>query len=166
MTAPLSRDDAEQLLFREALLLDRGDWDAWIDCYAEDCEFWIPAWKSELEATSDPDRELSLIYYKGRHNLEDRVWRARSGLSVASTPRPRVVHQVTNVLIERADSESASVASTFTVHRHDVRSRHSHVFFGLYEHELRHEGGIWRIARKKILLLNDVIPAVIDFYSI
>ena len=40
---------------------------------------------TRLTPTDDPDRELSLIYYRGRANLEDRVWRARSGQSVAST---------------------------------------------------------------------------------
>jgi 3-phenylpropionate/cinnamic acid dioxygenase small subunit len=40
------------------------------------------------------------------------------------------------------------------------------VFFGRYEHGLRRVDGDWRIARKKILLLNDTIPTVVDFYSI
>lgn len=166
MTGTLTRQEAETLLYREALLLDRGDWDAWIACYTEDCEYWVPAWKSELEPTSDPDRELSLIYYQGRHNLEDRVWRARSGLSVASTPRPRVVHQVSNVLIEHAEGDAATVVSSFTVHRHDVRSGQSHALFGHYEHRLRRDESVWRIARKKILVLNDIIPAVVDVYAL
>jgi benzoate/toluate 1,2-dioxygenase subunit beta len=157
--------EAKTMLYREALLLDRGDWDAWLELYTEDCVFWMPAWKSDGMPTNDPDGELSLVYYEGRSNLADRVWRARSGLSVASTPRPRTVHAVTNVLVERADETSADVASSFTVHQHDVRSGQSHVFFGRYEHQLVRQGDGWRIARKKILLLNDTIPAVIDFYS-
>jgi benzoate/toluate 1,2-dioxygenase subunit beta len=157
--------DADTLLYREALLLDRGDWDAWLALFAEDCVFWMPAWTSEGAPTTDPDRELSLVYYEGRSDLADRVWRARSGLSVASTPRPRTVHAVTNVLVERADDVTADVVSSFTVHQHDVRSGQSHVFFGRYEHRLVRQGDSWLIARKKILLLNDIIPAVIDFYS-
>lgn len=166
MTAALTRAQAEEFLYREALWLDRGEWDAWLDLYLPDAVFWMPAWRDETTPTSDPDAELSLIYYRGRRNLEDRVWRVRSGLSIASTPLPRVVHAVTNVLIENATETAASISSSFTVHLHDRRRERSHVFFGRYEHRLEQVEGAWRIAAKKILLLNDVIPTVVDFYSI
>ena len=126
----------------------------------------MPAWRDESEPTADPDTELSLIYYQGRRNLEDRVWRARSGLSVASAPRPRTVHLVTNVLVLRADEAEAELSASFAVHQHDVRAERSHAFFGRYEHRLRKEAESWRISAKKILLLNDVIPTVVDFYSV
>lgn len=157
---------AEQLLFREALLLDRGEWDAWLKLYVPDAVFWMPAWRDETTITQCPDSELSLIYYKGRRNLEDRVWRARSGMSVASSPRTRVVHSITNILVEEQDEQSILVSSAFTVHQHDCRAERSHCFFGRYEHRLVELEGDWRIAVKKIILLNDVIPTVVDFYSI
>jgi benzoate/toluate 1,2-dioxygenase beta subunit len=166
MTAPLTRAEAEELLYREALYLDSGNWDAWLDLYLPDAVFWVPAWRDETTPTADPDRELSLIYYRGRRNLEDRVWRARSGLSVASTPPPRVVHAVTNVLVDDAGETEARTSASFTVHLYDRRSERSHVFFGRYEHQLELADAGWRIAAKKILLLNDVIPTVVDFYSI
>jgi len=166
MSARLARPEAEELLYREALLLDRGEWDAWLDLYLPDAVFWMPAWRDETEPTADPDSELSLIYYRGRRHLEERVWRARSGLSVASAPRPRTVHSVTNVFIERSDGVEADVSASFAVHQYDVRAERSHTFFGRYEHRLRREQSGWRIAMKKILLLNDVIPTVVDFYSV
>ena len=166
MSAALTRAQAEEFLYREALLLDRGEWDAWLDLYLLDAVFWMPAWRDETTPTSDPDSELSLIYYRGRRNLEDRVWRARSGLSVASTPLPRVVHSVTNILVESARETEAVISSSFNVHLYDRRSERTHVFFGRYEHRLQPAEGGWRIASKKILLLNDVIPTVVDFYSI
>jgi len=164
----LDPHEAAELLYREALLLDRGEWDAWLELYLPDALFWMPAWRDETSPTEDPDRELSLIYYRGRRSLEDRVWRARSGLSIASAPRPRVVHAVTNVLVTAGAgaAEEAQTTASFTVHLRDVRAERSHVFFGRYEHDLRRVDGSWRIAAKKILLLNDVIPTVIDFYSV
>lgn len=160
----LTQAEAETLLAREALYLDRFQWDEWLALYAEDAVFWMPAWRDELSPTEDPDRELSLIYYRGRRNLEDRVWRARSGLSVASAPRARSVHQVTNILLEADDQVTAS----FSVHLFDKRAERSHSFFGRYEYRLvrSEDGGAWKIAQKKILLYNDTIPTVVDFYSI
>ena len=162
----LTREDAETLLFREALLLDRRDWDAWLEMYAEDAVYWIPAWRDETEPTQNPDAELSLIYYQSRKELEERVWRARSGLSVASTPLPRAVHVIGNVLVDKADAEQAELTASFVVHYHDVRAERTHAFFGRYEYRIRTNCAQPKIAFKKILLLNDNIPAVLDFYLV
>jgi 3-phenylpropionate/cinnamic acid dioxygenase small subunit len=166
MTTMLSHSDAEDLLYREAALLDEGAWDEWLSLYTEDALFWMPAWRDETTPTSDPQSELSLIYYEGRRGLEDRVFRVRSDQSVASRPRPRCLHCVSNVWLVESTDSSAEAASAFTVFLHDVRADRTHHFFGRYRHTLRHEEGMWRIARKHILLLNDTIPTVVDFYSI
>lgn len=155
-----------ELLTREALLLDRGAYQEWLDLYAPDCVFWMPAWRDDGTQTQDPDRELSLIYYRGRRNLEDRVKRIQSGLSVASSVMPRVSHMIGNVLLEASDGQRARIASVFTVHVHDVRTSRAHVFFGRYEHELVFLEGRWMIAGKVIRLMNDVIPTLLDIYSI
>ena len=82
----ITRAEAEDLIAREGLMLDRRDWDGWLALFTEDCTYWMPAWRDEETPTEDPQSELSLIWYQGRHNLEDRVWRVKSGLSVASVP--------------------------------------------------------------------------------
>ena len=166
MTAPLTRAAAEDLLYREALLIDTGRFAEWLDLFTPDTEFWMPAWRDETTTTQDPDSELSLIYYKGRRNLEDRVMRLTSGLSTASAPLPRVVHQITNVLLTAAADESADVSAAFTCHRFDVRMNRTDCFFGRYEYRLVRVDGAWKIARKKIVLLNDTIPTVVDINAI
>jgi benzoate/toluate 1,2-dioxygenase subunit beta len=163
----LTSTDAAELLFLEAQLLDERRWDEWLDLFTEGAVFWAPAWKNEDEPTSSPDSELSLIYHQGRSNLADRVWRLRSGLSVASIPLHRTAHAITNVqLAGKATESAATVKSSWTVHTFNPRRKAQHVFFGRYEHGLLREGGAWRIASKKILLLNDYIPTVVDFYML
>ena len=164
MSALLDRPTAEDVLYREAWLLDTGAWQQWLELYTTDATFHVPAWRDEETPTSDPETELSLIWYRGRRNLEDRVWRATSGLSLASTPRARVVHMITNVRIE--DAADGLVTSAFTVHRHDKRSDTSHAFFGRYRHRLVRIDGVWRIAAKTAWLMNDTIPTVLEFYQI
>lgn len=166
MSTPLTRAEAEDLLFREALLIDTQRFAEWLELFTPDVEFWMPAWRDETTTTQDPDRELSLIYYKGRRNLEDRVMRLTSGLSTASSPLPRVVHQVTNVLMLEAAEDAATVSAAFTCHRFDVRMNRTDCFFGRYEYRLTRHEGAWRIARKTITLLNDTIPTVVDINSI
>ena len=162
----LTHQDAERLLYLEAHLLDERRWDEWLDLYTEDAVFWTPAWRNEDEPTASPDTELSLIYYEGRANLADRVWRLRSGLSVASTPIQHTAHAVSNVLLETATDQTAKVKSSWATHVFNPRRKAQHAFFGRYEHDLRREEGRWRITRKKILLLNDYIPTVVDFYML
>ncbi len=165
MTA-LGPAEAAALLYREALLLDRMDFDAWLGLYTADCLFWMPAWRDEGTQTEDPERELSLIYYRGRRNLEDRVQRIRSGFSVASGVMPRVAHMLGNVLSEAVDEGRVRVDSSFIVNVHDVRTNRAHAYFGRYEHELRLENGAWKISRKVIRLMNDVVPTLLDVYGI
>ncbi|WP_298286944.1 aromatic-ring-hydroxylating dioxygenase subunit beta [Novosphingobium sp.] len=169
MRAPISRSEAEDLLYREALLIDSARYDEWLALFTPDVEFWMPAWRDETSTTQDPDCELSLIYYKGGRNLEDRVMRLTSDLSTASTasaPPPRVAHQVSNVLLTHADTENADVVAAFPCHRFDVQMNRTDCFFGRYEYRLVRQEVGWAIARKKIILLNDTIPTVVDITSI
>lgn len=165
MTA-LATAEAAELLYREALLLDRLDLDAWLELYTPDCLYWMPAWRDDGTQTDDPERELSLIYYRGRRNLEDRVKRIRFGPSVASVVMPRVSHMVGNVLVDSAEASCSRVASSFIVNVHDVRANRSHAYFGRYEHELRREEDSLKISRKVIRLMNDVVPTMLDIYGI
>ena len=157
--------EAAAFLYREALLLDRGDYDAWLNLYTADCVFWVPAWRDDGTQTEDPERELSLIFYRGRRNLEDRIQRIRSPISIASKVMPRVAHMIGNVLTEATGDARMRVDSSFIVNLLDVRTNRSHAYFGRYEHELRLENGAWKISRKVIRLMNDVVPTMLDIYG-
>jgi 3-phenylpropionate/cinnamic acid dioxygenase small subunit len=166
MSAP-PPPDAVDLLHREGHYLDAQRWDDWLALYCEDAEFWMPAWKDEHALTDSPGAEVSLIYYSARAGLEDRVWRVRSGLSVASLTLPRTAHAISGVTLEGLTPEGAlELRSAWTCHVYDVKRATQHVFFGRYEHRLRSESGNWRIAAKKIVLMNDRIPTMIDFYCV
>ncbi|WP_428149782.1 aromatic-ring-hydroxylating dioxygenase subunit beta [Brevundimonas sp.] len=166
-SATLSAEAAAQILYREALFLDECRWDEWLELYLPQARYWVPAWKSEGEPTSDPEREISLIYYESRASLEDRIWRLKSGTSVASNPLRRTAHVVTNVLVTDASTPGeVEVKATFNVGVFDPRRKTSHAFFGRYLYRLKSTGDVWRIASKTIFLLNDQIPAVADVYML
>lgn len=162
----LTRTDAEDLLYREAWALDERRFEDWLALYAEDVVFWMPAWRDETTPTSDPNTELSLIYYEGKSNLADRVWRMGSGLSNASEIPSRVSHIVGNVRVVACDRGEAVVRSAFTAHHHDPRAERTHVFFGHYQHVFRRVDDGWLIAAKTITLMNDCIPTVADLYML
>jgi len=44
----IAADEAAALLYREALSLDRGEWDDWLALFTEDAVFWMPAWRDDV----------------------------------------------------------------------------------------------------------------------
>ena len=82
---PGSGIEVEQFLYAEARMLDDRDFEGWLDCYAPDAEFWMPAWDDDDTLVTDPQREISLIWYGNRGGLEDRVFRIRTERSSATS---------------------------------------------------------------------------------
>ena len=162
MSDQLSRVSA--LLFEEAAALDEQRWDDWLTLFTPDIEYWMPAWDSEHEMTQDPTSEISLMYYSDRSGLEDRIWRIKSGMSSASTPLPRTCHLVTNIRVGAVTDGLLQVKANWqgNAYRHEKTDS----FYGRYEYGLREEQGNLLIARKKIVLMNDVIPSVVDIYNV
>lgn len=154
------------LLYREAACLDEQRYDDWLDLFTQDCEYWLPAWKGDHQPTEDPKRELSLIYYNARSGLEDRVWRVQSGQSVASQPVPRTGHFVANVEIEKMTEGVIPVSASWQTHSYMHKNKSTVTFFGRYHYGLVRAGEALRIKRKKIVLMNDYIPTMLDFYNI
>jgi 3-phenylpropionate/cinnamic acid dioxygenase small subunit len=153
-----------ELLHAEAAALDDKRWDDWLALYAEDAEYWVPAWDSELEQTKDPNAEISFIYYDSRAGLEDRVYRLRLNQSSASIPLPRTCHLVTNIRAAPLGDGSCNVRANWQVHSY--RFEKTTTFYGFYDYRLARNGACWRITRKKTTVLNDLIPTVLDFYSV
>lgn len=163
MNAPLQHR-IEQFLYRACELCDAQDWDAYLALFDEQCEFHLPQWDSEHVYTRDPKREMSLIYYASRAGLEDRVFRIRTGKAASTVPMPRTLHSISNVRIaEQADGQLEVWANWHTLFH---RLGESGQFFGHVTYRLKPHGDSWRITRKHILLLNDRINAVLDFYHL
>jgi len=94
--------DISRFLYHEAALLDARRFEDWLDLFTEDAIYWVPAWNDDGSLTTDPQSEISLIYYDSKARLGERVWRIRSGMSAASNPLPRTTHLVTNIQVENS----------------------------------------------------------------
>jgi 3-phenylpropionate/cinnamic acid dioxygenase small subunit len=158
--------EANRLLAEEAAAVDERRWEDWLALYLEDCVYWAPCWCADEELCADPATQLSHVYYASRAGLEDRVWRIGSRKSPASAPMPRTLHTVANVRATFAEAGRILVKSNWTNHVFSLRNRETEVFFGRYEHGLLCVDGVWRIASKKIVLLNDQIPTYLDVYHL
>jgi benzoate/toluate 1,2-dioxygenase beta subunit len=147
----------------EAAALDQREWDRWLALYAEDCTYWLPAWRSDGTLVEDPKSELSLIYYANRVGLESRVFRLRTGRVSSAVVLPRTVHMVTPATME-ATPEGLRVRTHWTVH--SVYESRVASYFGHALYELARNASGWLIRSKKTVLLNDRVHEVLDFYNV
>jgi len=151
-------------LYREARHLDDRQWEDWLELYAADVDYWMPAWDDDDQLTEDPQSQISLIYYPSRDGLEDRVFRIKTERSSASMPEPRTSHMIANV--EVLSDRGAELDVRYNFHTLSHRYKATDHYFGTAFVTLRRTGGDYLIARKKIVLKNDYIRQVIDIYHI
>ena len=137
----------EEFLFHEARLLDTHQLEAWLDLFTDDATYWMPLEKGQKDPV-----ETSSIIHDDRTLLELRVKQARHPRSHARLPLARTVHQVGNVMVLSEENGEVRVASTLTLV--EFRSEKQRVWGALVEHRLRRVGDTYRIAHKRVELVN------------
>ncbi len=144
----LNRPEAEDLLYREARHLDDLRYQDWLAMLDENATYWIPC----NGEGNDPNREISLVF-DDRKRLTDRIGRLESGLAHAQNPPSKTKRLVSNVQIENATEDAATVLSGFILY--ELRRGKERIFAGRYEHRLRLINGTWKIVSKKVVLMNN-----------
>jgi benzoate/toluate 1,2-dioxygenase subunit beta len=138
--------NVEQFLYHEARLLDTGQLEAWLNLFTDDATYWLP-----LERDQKDPVETSSIIHDDRTLLELRVKQARHPRAHARLPLARTVHQVGNIQFVEKDSET-QVHSTLQLV--EFRNEKQRLYGALVEHRLRREGESFRIAHKRVDLVN------------
>jgi benzoate/toluate 1,2-dioxygenase beta subunit len=138
---------AEAFLAHEAHLLDAARYDEWLALFAADATYWVPAKRGQ----TDPHTHISLIY-DDRRLLETRVRRLVAAIAHATTPSAVASRQVTNAaLLDRAGG-ALTVRSKFTLV--EYRRNAQRLFAGTYIHRLVRAGDSFKIASKRVNLVN------------
>ncbi|MCY4154697.1 MAG: aromatic-ring-hydroxylating dioxygenase subunit beta [Gammaproteobacteria bacterium] len=150
---PVDLNDIQQFLYHEARLLDEQRWEEWNDLYLEDAEYWVPAAADQ----PDPHNHVSLIYETGLLRAV-RVKRYRHPNAFSLQPKPRSVHLVSNVMLDSFDKNTSEycVNSRFVMLQY--RREQQDVFAGAYRHRLRVVKEGFKIAAKRVDLLNCDAP--------
>jgi benzoate/toluate 1,2-dioxygenase beta subunit len=133
----------DEFLYHEARLLDEQRLEEWLALFTEDATYWVP-----LEQGQKDPVATSSIIYDDRTLLELRVKQARHPRAHSRLPLARTVHQVSNITVQ----------DDLTVHSNlilvEYRQEKQRVWGALVEHRLRREGDAYRIARKRVDLVN------------
>lgn len=148
MSVTLERwHEVRDFLFREARLLDERRWEAWLDLYDADAEYWVPqAWEQE-----SPTDHVSL-FHETVGLLRMRTDRLEREFSPLEWPKSRTNHHITNVTVED-DTGVALTARAYLLFV-EYRREEQRWFSGRTTWRLSAGEGGFRIESKRVDLLN------------
>jgi len=166
--------EVEQFLYREARLLDERRFHEWLELFTDDVHYWMTGRSSRYPRSSkaigilDPDRyvdaeltkdaELAILD-ETKTTLGGRVARLDTGMAWAEDPPSRTRHIIANIEVEPGDATSElKVYSNFMVYRSRAETEQD-FYVGARQDVLRHVDGAWKIARRKLILDQNVLSA-------
>ena len=146
------RDSCRQFLEKEARLLDQGRHDEWLDQFAPECLYWVPA---SLDG-GDPRREVA-VSFDDRRRMEDRVFRLKNDNAWSQQPASRTARLVSNVSVYLTDdADIFMVRSSFLTTEFQAGDKRTYT--GWYGHRLRRADGSggksWQILVKQVNLID------------
>jgi 3-phenylpropionate/cinnamic acid dioxygenase small subunit len=165
ITRLLLKQEIEEFLYREADLLDERRYEDWLALIAEDVRYWMPMRRNVK--VGEAEREFTRAgqdinwFDEGKETLTRRVKQILTGMHWAEEPVSRISHMVSNVrLIEVnpsiAEPAEVSVRCRFLIYRNRVETE-TDILVGKREDLLRRVDGQWQIARRKIVLDQNVL---------
>ena len=160
--------DMEDFLFAEADLLDERRFRDWLNLLAEDITYFMPI-RRNVKFGQHAQRENTVQgsgiswFDEDKWTLTKRVDQILTGVHYAEEPLSRVSHMVSNVQIRRVvpsldDPREVEVRCRFLVYQNRIEYE-TYTFVGKRTDLLRKTPDGWKIARREILLDQNVLQA-------
>lgn len=144
-----SLQELEQFLFREALLLDTGRWEEWLELFTDDGYYWVP-----LVAQQQDAKNHVSLYYEDAMLRQMRVRRLRHPRAFSQEKPTRTSHIVGNVILESCSEDSGEVVVQSSFHMLQFHKDRQSLFGGRYTHTLLRQDANWKIRLKRVDLIN------------
>jgi len=141
----------EQFLFHQSELLDDKQWGAYIDLFADEGVYWMPATPEQTEWLDSPS-----IFAEDKRMMEIRMGRVTHPNAWSQAPQWGTSHLVGNVVIEAVSETEITVRSRFQMM--ELRRDATRHFAGTYRHILRRSSDDFKIVLQRVDLLNGQAP--------
>jgi phthalate 3,4-dioxygenase subunit beta len=152
--------ELEELLYREAWLLDHGHLDDWLDLLAEDVHYWAPVRLDRARGNDDFSRSKQMAHLdEDRQGLIYRVRRIQTGVTSTDEPPARVRHVISNVYLLGVHNEICQLSSNFMIFHSHVGTR-DHTLVGAREDKWQRKGDGWKLRERLIVLDQMVVPGL------
>ena len=145
----LGRAAFEGFIIHEARLLDARRFRDWMELFAEDGTYWVPA----VPGQTSPFDQASL-FYDDRELMKTRVERLEHPRIHVQTPPSRTAHLIANVVVEESDDAKGEYVLGSILIMAEYRDDTQRIFAGRQRHHIRRHGDTFRIVQKRVDLIN------------
>ena len=143
------RVEIEEFLYREARLLDERRFEEWMNLFAEDGYYWVPAAPDQ----KDPYDGVS-IFFDDRKVMKTRLERLDHPRIHSQMPASRTMHAVSNIEIDPEFGEENEILVRSALTMMEFRLDKQTAYGGRCRHLLRIVDGGFEIAWKRVDLIN------------
>jgi 3-phenylpropionate/cinnamic acid dioxygenase small subunit len=156
----LLTQEIASFFYAEAEMLDERRHDEWLALLAEDIRYWMPMRRNvkfgDTEREFTRETEDISWFDEGKDTLTRRVRQIQTGIHWAEEPQSRISHMISNVQVLAADEREVHAKCRFLIYRNRVETE-TDILVGKREDTLRRAGDGWLIARRKIILDQNVL---------
>ncbi len=151
-----TRAEVEDLLYREAELLDNWRLDEWLGLLAPDARYEVPP----NDRPEGDYRDTLFLVADDMARIKARVKRLQSTEAHAEYPRSHTRRMIHNVQVTDADDGSVNVCANFVVYRFR-RNAKDREYVGHYRYRLvRDAVGALKIAYRRAILDSEELGAL------
>jgi len=140
----------QDLIFKEAALIDGWQLDDWLGLFTEDAGYFVPP--TDVDDNASPEKTLFYIA-DDRARMEERVIRIKKKTAHSEFPRSKIRHLVSNIRILGEADGVLSVEAAFVVYR--TKDGATDAFMGRYAYTLKRDGDSFKISKKSCHLDMD-----------
>jgi benzoate/toluate 1,2-dioxygenase subunit beta len=141
--------EVEQFHDRQSEHLDGKRWQDFIDLFAADGVYWVPAAPEQTTGDGVPS-----IFYEDRNLMTVRLKRLAHPRAWSQKTAWGTNHVVSNVTIESEDKRSGEIVARSRFHLMEFRNDTTRHFAGSYVHRLRRTKDGLRIVQQRVDMVN------------
>ncbi len=145
------RQEVEDLLYKEAALLDEWRLEEWLELLTDDAIYQVPP----TDMPEGDSRNTLFIVADDALRIRSRVKQLLGKSAWAENPHSRTRRLITNVRVLGAEGKHVLVTANFSVHR--MRYESVDTYIGRYEYKLLRVGGELKIRERRAVLDNEAL---------
>jgi p-cumate 2,3-dioxygenase beta subunit len=146
-----SRQEVEDLLYKEAALLDDWRLEEWLELLTDDAVYEVPP----TDVPEGDARNTLFIIADDAIRIRSRVKQLLGKSAWAESPHSRTRRLISNVRVLGADGECIHVTANFAVHR--MRYESVDTYIGRYDYKLARVGKELKIKERRAILDNEAL---------
>ena len=157
------KQEIEEFLYQEADLLDTRKFREWLDLLADDLVYFMPIRRNvkfgEHDERENTKQGEGISWFdEDKWTVTKRVEQILTGVHYAEEPLSRVTHMVSNIRLLEIKPDEVTVSCRFLVFQSRVEYE-NYTFIGRRTDILRRNGDSWLIARRELILDQNVLLA-------